>query len=223
MDLPDNVHVLPRSALVRTFMTVLRNKRTPSDQFRAAGIKLARLVVAPAMEEEPVEEFPIRTPIKVEGVGSQAATGFRFQRGNAAVVPILRAGNAFLDPFAEVLPNPRFWHLGLSRNHKTLKPREYSNAIPKRVSQRITTVYVADPMFATGGSVDYAVSVLKARGARRIVYVGMVGVPEAIELMHKNHPDVPIYLASLEGCLNAHGYIERDGIGDFGDRFHNSL
>ncbi len=216
MDLPDNVHVLPRSGIVRTTLTVLRNRRTPSDVFRAHAIRLGRLVMAEAVNEEPLEEFPIRTPL-------EAATGFRFRRGAAGVVTVLRAGKAFMAPCEEMLPNPKFWDLGLSRDEETLEPSEYMCKVPRRIGNATSRVYVTDPMFATGGSATYAVDLLKSRGARRIVFVGMVGVPEAVERMHALHPDVPIYLASLEGGLNAHGYIERDAIGDLGDRFHNSF
>jgi len=216
MILPDNVHVLPEMAIVRSLMTILRNRRTPSDQFRPAVLHLARLTVACAVEEEPIDVIQIQTPL-------EEAEGYRFRRGRAAVVPILRAGNAFLDPFAEALPNPKFWHLGLGRNHETLQPRQYSCSVPKRIGSRTDTVYIADPMFATGGSAKFAADLIKARGARKVVYVGLVGVPQAIDLMQTHHPDVPIYLASIEDGLNPRGYIWGKAIGDCGDRLNNSF
>lgn len=216
MVLPDKVHVLPETALVRSLMSVLRNKRTPSDVFRPAAITLARLTVAAAVEEEPTEEFDFETPLEY-------AIGYRFRRGRAAVVPILRAGGAFEGPFAEALPNPRFLHLGLSRDHETLEPKEYKSSVPRRIGSRLSTIYVADPMFATGGSALYAVDMLKKRGAKKVVYVGLVGVPEAIERMHGRHSDVPIYLGSLEAGLNERGYIRGNAIGDFGKRYYNSF
>lgn len=216
MVLPNAVRVLPETALVRSLMTTLRNRSTPTDVFRPTAITLARLVVAAAVEEEPVEEFDIKTPL-------ESAIGYRFRRGRAAVVPILRAGGAFEGPFCETLPNPRFLHLGLIRDHATLQPKEYKSSIPRRIGPGLRTIYVADPMFATGGSALYAVDMLKKRGARKVVYVGLVGVPEAIDLMRGSHPDVPIYLGSLETGLNERGYIRGNAIGDFGKRYYNSF
>lgn len=211
------LHVLPYGAVVRTLMTTLRNRRTPSDQFFLCAKKLGRLVAAEAVQEIELEGFTFRTPM-------EACEGYRFPRGRTGLVPVLRAGNALEGPFREILPNPRVWHVGISRDHKTLKPRQYSSSIPKRsVARRVDTVFVLDPMLATGGSAAHAIELIKVRHAPRVVFVGLVGAPEGVNLLKREHPDVPIYLASYEEGLTDNGYIERYAIGDFGDRFYNSL
>lgn len=214
MDLPDNVHVLPESPLMRVLMTVLRRAETPSDQFRGAALRIGRLLAAQAVGEEPLEEFSVLTPLEM-------IVGTRFKRP-AALVPVQRAGRALLEPFGELLQNPRIWALGLSRDHVTFQPREYSSAIPRMVPPEVGTCYVLDPMLATGGSAEYAVRMLKERGARQVVFVGVVGAPEGVALLHERHPDVPVYLAALDRQLNERAYI-LPGLGDFGDRYDNSL
>lgn len=213
--LPDNVHVLPQNAAVRTLMTVLRDADTPSDRFRAAARRLAPLIAAEAVNEEPAERFDLRTPLEV-------TDGYRFRRGAAMLVPVRRAGGAFEEAFCHLLPNPHICEIGLSRDHVTLQPSEYSCKVPERFPDEVYTAYVLDPMLATGGSAAYAVELLKRRGARRVVFVGVVGAPEGVGLLHERHPDVPVYLAALDRELNERGYI-LPGLGDFGDRLNNSF
>lgn len=215
MDLPDNVHVLPSSRVLDVLMTTLRDKETRSPEFRWTAKRLSRLLVAQALEEEPVDTVEIETPL-------EHALGWRFG-SQAALVPVLRAGNALVDAFTEQLPDPHVWHLGLRRDHETHKPFEYDCKIPLRISDRVRTCYVNDPMLATGGSADYAVSLLKSRGAERVVFVGVVGAPEGIAFLHERHPDVPIYLATVEEGLNSLAYIINKAIGDFGDRYYNTF
>ncbi|MEI6511030.1 MAG: uracil phosphoribosyltransferase [Candidatus Uhrbacteria bacterium] len=213
MDLPDNVHVLPQTIAVQALMDRLRNTFTESDQFRATALRLGRLVASSAVDEQPCEDGVIRTPV-------EETRGLRFTK-SVALVPILRAGNALVDPFCELLPNPRVWHVGMSRDHETHRPSVYMNAIPKRDIGGMTC-FILDPMFATGGSAVEAVRLLRERGAKSIVFAGIVGAPEGVAHFQEACPDVPVYLAVLDRCLNENAYI-LPGLGDFGDRYYNSF
>lgn len=215
MVLPDNAHVLSSTRVLGVLMTVLRNRNTRSPEFRFAAKRLSRLLAASALEEEPIEEFSIETPL-------ETAVGTRFD-AQAALIPVLRAGHALTDAFAELLPDPHIWQLGLSRDHETHLPREYDSKVPSQISDRVYSAYVLDPMLATGGSAEYAVRHLKERGARRVVFVGVVGAPEGIAFLHEHHPDVPIYLATVESGLTPNKYIVGNAVGDFGDRYYNTF
>lgn len=218
MDLPDNVHVLPQTPLQRVLMSRLRDVATDSTAFRAATLSLGRMLAMQAVGEMVVvERDELPTPVEM-------TTG-HFFAGSSSIVPILRAGLALERPFLELLPRSKTWHLGMSRDHQTLQPLLYSCAVPEWISEDgsgTPTCFVLDPMLATGGSAEYAVRLLKERYAKKIVFVGIVGAPEGVRFLHERHPDVPIHLAQLDRCLNEKGYI-LPGLGDFGDRWTNSV
>jgi uracil phosphoribosyltransferase len=130
-------------------------------------------------------------------------------------VPILRAGLGMVDPILDLIPTAHVWHLGLYRDHATLKPVTYYNKLPPEVD--VDLCLVLDPMLATGGSAVAAVTVLKEWGASRIKFLGLIAAPEGVQALHQEHPDVPIHLAAIDDCLNDHGYIV-PGLGDAGDR-----
>jgi uracil phosphoribosyltransferase len=132
-----------------------------------------------------------------------------------AVIPVLRAGLGMVDGFLSVLPDARVGHVGLYRNEKTLEPVEYYSKIPRGLSRSL--VLLLDPMLATGGSSDAAITYLKGRGAGRIRLVTLVAAPEGANRVGKAHPDVTIYTASMDQKLNSVGYIV-PGLGDAGDR-----
>ncbi len=217
MVLPDNVHVLPQTQLQRVLMSRLRDVATDSTVFRAATLHLGRMLAMQAVGEIAVAiDIELHTPM-------ETTTGYFFV-GTSALVPILRAGLALEEPFRELLPRSKVWHLGMSRDHETLQPIPNASAVPDRIAEDDfgeRVCFVLDPMLATGGSAEYAIRLLKERGAKRIVFVGIVGAPEGVWLLHKRHPDVPIHLAQLDRELNAKGYI-LPGLGDFGDRWTNS-
>lgn len=219
MSFPDNLHLLPNVPLARTLMSTLRYKDTNSQRFRRATRDLGRLLAQQALTNLPVAYgYQIETPLeKTDGATL---------RSTQALVPILRAGQALVDPFEECLHDPYIWHVGVSRDHETLKPREYSCAIPEDIDlygMSAPMCFVLDPMLATGGSAAYVISLLKKRGATDITFVGVVGAPEGVAFLHEHHPDVPIHLAALDRELNEKGYI-LPGLGDFGNRyFHSNL
>ena len=133
------------------------------------------------------------------------------------VIPILRAGLGMLDAFTDMIPSAGVGHIGLARNEETLKPSAYIVKLPKINPD--TQVFILDPMLATGGSLNYAIDKVKEKGAKHIVYLGLVGVQEGINAVHEKHPDVQIYLAALDRGLNEHGFIV-PGLGDCGDRLY---
>jgi uracil phosphoribosyltransferase len=130
-------------------------------------------------------------------------------------VPILRAGLGMVDGIAQLIPSARVGHIGLYRDHDTLKPVDYYFKIPAAEVER--DFYLLDPMLATGGSAVAAVSALKDAGARRIRFLSIVAAPEGVGRLLANHPEVPVFTAALDRELNEHGYI-LPGLGDAGDR-----
>ena len=131
------------------------------------------------------------------------------------LVPILRAGLGMVEGVWELMPSAEVWHIGLYRDERTLKPVEYYNKLP--VEPTVSVCLILDPMLATGGSAVATVDVLKRWGVKRIKFVGLIGAPEGIAHVQRQHPDVPIYLAAVDERLNEKGYI-LPGLGDAGDR-----
>jgi len=132
-----------------------------------------------------------------------------------AVVPILRAGLGLVDGVLRMVPSARVAHIGMYRDEKTLEPHTYFCKTPKDIAER--DILIVDPMLATGGSADAAITEMKKRGCTSIKLMVLVAVPEGIERIQKNHPDVDIYCGAVDSHLNEHGYIV-PGLGDAGDR-----
>jgi uracil phosphoribosyltransferase len=131
------------------------------------------------------------------------------------LVPILRAGLGMVDPILDLIPTAHVWHLGLYRDHETLRPVTYYNKLPPQVD--VDVCLVLDPMLATGGSAVAAVSVLKDWGATQIKFLGLIAAPEGVKTLSDAHPEVDIHLAAIDERLNEIGYIV-PGLGDAGDR-----
>jgi uracil phosphoribosyltransferase len=168
---------------------------------------ISSLVAAEVTRDVKLSPTPIVTPLaKTRGYSIAESV---------AVIPVLRAGLGMVEGFLSVLPDARVGHVGLYRNEKTLEPVEYYVKIPRGLSKSL--VLLLDPMLATGGSSDAAITYLKSRGARRIRLVTVVAAPEGAGRVGKAHPDVTVYTASLDRKLNAVGYIV-PGLGDAGDR-----
>ena len=130
-------------------------------------------------------------------------------------VPVLRAGLGMADAMLEALPEASVWHLGLYRDHATLKPVTYYNKLPAKPDMDVAIVL--DPMLATGGSAIAAIDILKKAGTTRIKFAGLIAAPEGVAALQQAHPEVPIHLAALDSHLNEVGYIV-PGLGDAGDR-----
>jgi uracil phosphoribosyltransferase len=194
--------------LIRHKITRLRNKDTDPALFRLLVNEIASLMVYEATRDIPVEEVEIETPLT-------KTKGYIVCQESIAVIPILRAGLGMMEGIMNALPMARVGHIGLYRDHDTLKPVEYYCKLPEPLGSKF--VIVADPMLATGGSCAEAISVLKSKGARKIVLCCIISAPEGVKYMEEKHPDVDIFTAAMDPKLNENGYIV-PGLGDAGDR-----
>ncbi len=200
--------VIYNHPLIQHKLTMMRDKNTGSTTFRNLAKEVGMLMVYEMTRELPLEVVEIETPI--QKTNAKVLTGKKM-----AIVPILRAGLGMVEGVLELIPAARIGHIGLYRDPKTHKPVEYFCKLPQDIQDR--EVYVLDPMLATGGSAAAAIDLLKEKGAKSIKLVCIVGCPEGVELVQKQHPDVDIYLAALDERLDENCYIV-PGLGDAGDR-----
>lgn len=201
-----NVFASPHP-LVAHKLTKLRDQNTNPKKFRELIREMAALLAYEATADLVVQPKPVETPLEnMNGTVLQEKIG---------LVPILRAGLGMVEGIWELMPSAEVWHIGLYRDERTLKPVEYYNKLP--VEPTVSVCLILDPMLATGGSAVATIDVLKRWGVKKIKFVGIIGAPEGIALMHQHHPEVPIYLAAVDRQLNEHGYI-LPGLGDAGDR-----
>jgi uracil phosphoribosyltransferase len=193
--------------LVRHKLTLLRNKRTDHKKFRELIREVAILLVYEATQDLKTRPLTVETPMG-------KANGYRLSE-NVGLVPVLRAGLGMVEGAWRMLPGAQVWHIGLSRDERTLQPVAYYSRLP--VSPTVDVCLILDPMLATGGSAVAAVDILKDWGAQRIKFVGVLGSREGVETLSGAHSDVPIYLGALDERLNDDGFIV-PGLGDAGDR-----
>ena len=189
-------------------LSILRDKGTSVKEFRELVSEIAMLMCYEATRDLPLEDVEIETPVA-------RATVKRIAGKKLAIVPILRAGLGMVDGMVSMMPNVKVGHIGLFRDPETLEPVKYYFKMPPDIDER--DVIVVDPMLATGGSASAAIQFLKDDGVKHIKLMCMIGAPEGVERMQKDHPDVDIYVAALDDHLNEHGYIV-PGLGDAGDR-----
>lgn len=194
--------------LVKHKLSILRNKKTGTKKFRELVSELSTMLCYEALKDAILEDIEVETPIC-------KTKGKRLNEDNYAFIPILRAGTGMLDGLINIMPNAKIGHIGLYRNEETLKPVKYYYKVPKNIDKR--EVIVLDPMLATGGSGIDAISMLKSSGAKNIKFLCIIASPEGIKKINEVHPDVKIYCASIDECLNDIGYIV-PGLGDAGDR-----
>ena len=194
--------------LVQHKLALLRDARTPKKIFKELVDEIAMLMAYEATKELPLEPVPVQTPL-------EQTTGHRVAGKKLTLVPILRAGLGMVEGILRLVPAARVGHIGLYRDHDTLEPVDYYFKVPGDAAER--DFFVLDPMLATGGSAAAAVASLKRAGATRIRFLCLVAAPEGVRRLAAAHPDVPIYTASLDRCLNELGYI-LPGLGDAGDR-----
>jgi uracil phosphoribosyltransferase len=197
--------------LVRYKQTTLRQSATDPAAFRALVRQLSQLLFFEATADLRLEAHSVPTPL-----GDYAGQRVVERVG---LLPILRAGLGMAEPVLDLLPTAQVWHLGLYRDHTTLRPVTYYNKLPPEPT--IERAFVLDPMLATGGSAVAAVSVLKKWGLKRISFLGLIAATEGVAHLQTEHPDVPIYLAAIDERLNQKGYII-PGLGDAGDRQFNT-
>ena len=202
-----SLHVLDHP-LIQHKLSILRDKNTGVKEFRELISEIAMLMCYEATRDLPLEEVEIETPIAKAKV-------HRIAGKKLAVVPILRAGLGMVDGMVNMMPNVKVGHVGLYRDPETLQPVKYYFKMPPDIAER--DVIVVDPMLATGGSASAAISFIKETGAKRIKLMSVIGAPEGVAKMQKDHPDVDIFIAALDDHLNENGYIV-PGLGDAGDR-----
>ena len=194
--------------LIQHKIGYIRRTDTGTKDFRETIAEIANLICYEATRDLKLKDVEIETPICKTTVKELAGK-------KLAVVPILRAGLGMVDGVLQLVPAAKVGHIGLYRDPETLEPVEYYRKLPADCAQR--EVFVVDPMLATGGSSVAAIKLLKDRGCKNIHFMCIIAAPEGVERMKKEHPDVDIYIGSLDEKLNEHGYIV-PGLGDAGDR-----
>lgn len=203
-----NVHILEHP-LLRHKLSILRDKNTGVKEFREIVGEIASLMCYEATRNLPTEEIEIETPVSPAKV--QVLAGKKL-----AIVPILRAGLGMADAMISMIPSAKVGHIGLFRDPETQKPVQYYCKMPPDISER--QVFVVDPMLATGGTLIAAIDILKNEyGCKSITLMDIIAAPEGIEAVTKAHPDIDIFVVSVDECLNDHAYIV-PGLGDCGDR-----
>jgi len=194
--------------LIRHKLTLLRDRHTTTKDFKQLVNEIAMLMAYEVTKDLPLEPVEVETPL-------ERTPGVQVAGKKLTLVPILRAGLGMVEGIAQLIPSARVGHIGLYRDHETLKPVDYYFKIPSGEQDR--AFFVLDPMLATGGSAVAAVTTLKHAGAQRIRFLCLVAAPEGVAAMLAANPTVPVYAAALDRGLNAKGYI-LPGLGDAGDR-----
>lgn len=189
-------------------LSILRNKKTSTKEFRELIKELSIFLCYEAMKDAKLDEIEIETPItkmKTEHLNED----------KYAFIPILRAGLGMLDGVITILPTAKVGHIGMYRNEETYEPINYFYKVPKDIKNR--EVILLDPMLATGGSAIDAIDLLKKNGVEKIKFLCIISAPEGLKKVIEKHPDVSIYTACIDDHLNENKYIV-PGLGDAGDR-----
>lgn len=194
--------------LIQHKLSILRDENTTTKDFRELINEISMLMMFEATRDLPMEEIEVKTPCGIAKCHQLAGRKLAF-------VPILRAGLGMVDGCLKLVPSARVGHIGLYRDETTHTPVEYYCKLPNDIEER--DVFVVDPMLATGGSAVDAISQIKLRKPRKIVFMCTIAAPEGLEALEKAHPDVDIYCAALDEKLNDDCYII-PGLGDAGDR-----
>ncbi len=195
--------------LIRHKIAILRDERTSMKEFRELVEEITTLMTYESLKEGvPTTEVEVKTPLET--------CTQRMVKDNAIViVPILRAGLGMVNGVHVLFPSAKVGHIGMYRNEETLEPCEYYCKLPQNIDDKL--VLLVDPMLATGGSACDAINLLKKHGCKHIKFMAIIGAPEGVAKVAEAHPDVDIYVSTLDRCLNENGYI-LPGLGDAGDR-----
>jgi uracil phosphoribosyltransferase len=194
--------------LIQHKLTYIRDENTKTKDFRELVDEVATLMAYEITRDIPLENIQVKTPVSMADC--------RIISGRMlGLIPILRAGLGMVDGILKLLPAAKVGHIGLYRDPETLQPVEYYVKLPTDVQER--ELIVIDPMLATGGSANAAISLLKKRDCTQIKLMCLIAAPEGIRAVQNEHPDVDIYVAAIDDYLNDHGYIV-PGLGDAGDR-----
>ena len=201
----DNVVIFDHP-LIRHKVAILRDEKTSMKEFRELIEEITTLMTYESLKDVPTVTKTVKTPL--ETCEQQVDEPI-------AIVPILRAGLGMVNGIHVLFPSARVGHIGMYRNEETLEPCEYYCKLPKDIENKL--VLLVDPMLATGGSACDAITQLKKRGCKNIKFMAIIGAPEGVAKVAEAHPDVKIYVSTLDRCLNENGYI-LPGLGDAGDR-----
>ena len=202
-----NVNII-NHPLVKHKITLMRDEKTGTREFRILVEEVAMLMGYEAMRDLPTEDVEVKTPITSRKLPMLCGK-------KLAIVPILRAGLGMVSGLLALVPSAKVGHIGLYRDPETLKPVEYYCKLPDRINERL--VIVCDPMLATGGSAIQAVDFLKDKGCKNIKFMCIIAAPEGLDALRTAHPDIDIYVGNLDEKLNEDAYIV-PGLGDAGDR-----
>lgn len=203
----DNVVIFDHP-LIRHKVAILRDEKTSMKEFRELIEEITTLMTYESLKDVPTVTKTVKTPL--ETCEQQVVAD-----NSIAIVPILRAGLGMVNGVHVLFPSARVGHIGMYRNEETLEPCEYYCKLPQGIEDKL--VLLVDPMLATGGSACDAISLLKKRGCKNIKFMAIIGAPEGVAKVAEAHPDVEIYVSTLDRCLNENGYI-LPGLGDAGDR-----
>lgn len=206
-----NVYVFDHP-LIQHKTAMIRKTETTVKDFRELVKEISMLMGYEATRNLPLKEVEITTPMQDAKVNMLAGE-------DIAIVPILRAGLGMVDGMLALVPNAKVGHIGLYRDPETHEPVEYYCKLPADIEER--EIFVVDPMLATGGSAAAAIDFIKARGGKKIIFMCLIAAPEGIEVLQKAHPDVDIFIAAKDECLNENKYI-LPGLGDAGDRLYGT-
>ena len=194
--------------LVEHKLSILRDKKTGTKEFRELAGEIASILCYEAMRNAELDDCEVETPM-------QKMVAKRINEDKYAFVPILRAGMGMNDGITRLIPNAKIGVIGLYRNEETLEPVRYYYKVPKNIQEK--EVILLDPMLATGGSAVDAITMLKEDGVKKIKFLCIIAAPEGIKKLESLHPDVEVYCANIDEKLNEIGYI-LPGLGDAGDR-----
>ncbi len=203
----DNVIIFDHP-LIRHKIAILRDERTSMKEFRELVEEITTLMTYESLKDVPTTEIEVKTPL-------ETCTQRVVEDNSVVIVPILRAGLGMVNGVHVLFPSAKVGHIGMYRNEETLVPETYYCKLPKGIEDKF--VIIVDPMLATGGSACDAVDLLKEKGCKKIKFMAIIGAPEGVARLAETHPDVEIYVSTLDRCLNENGYI-LPGLGDAGDR-----
>ena len=194
--------------LIKHKLSIIRQKTTGTNEFRTIIEELSMMIGYESLKDLELEDVLTETPIETAMCPVIAGK-------KQAIVPILRAGLGMVGGLLKLMPVAKVGHIGMYRDEETLEPHEYFCKLPTEIEQR--TIYVVDPMLATGGSAVEAINAIKKHGGKDISFLCIIAAPEGLEKLHAAHPDIKIFVGNLDRELNDKGYI-CPGLGDCGDR-----
>ncbi|MEG1710248.1 MAG: uracil phosphoribosyltransferase [Clostridia bacterium] len=203
----DNVTIFSHP-LINHKVAYLRDKNTDTKLFRELVTEITMLMAYETLNDLPTRTVTVETPLEM-------CEQTVIKEDALAIVPVLRAGLGMVNGILTLYPNSRVGHIGVYRDHDTLEPKEYYCKLPDGIANKVAII--VDPMLATGGSAIAAINILKKAGCKRIKLMNIICAPEGVLNVHRAHPDVQIYCAHQDRCLNENGYI-LPGLGDAGDR-----